>query len=301
MQYVVVHNGTADGDISGVGAWAMDREQEGWSGVAVADHLHTVGGVGWMHPFVTLGVMASATDQVLLTTVFANNLLRSPVDVAQAALTLHVVSGGRFEVGVGAGWLQDEIVGAGLPYPPPQQRARRFREAVQVVRAALQGAVAFEGEFYTIDLPAVGPACSTPPRLSAALGGPWTLQNIGPLVDHIEVFPAGPAVRTGIADLPQLGQLRDDDITKMIDAARTANPSASISLSTFVAAGEGPVVDYFAEAFAGGPFDGLAGSGARVARALLELERFDVDRITLVESLPGTAGAVAPHLGVQRA
>lgn len=49
-----------------------------------------------------------------MTTAFANNLIRSPVEVAQAALSLHALSDGRFQVGLGAGWAVEEIIGASL-------------------------------------------------------------------------------------------------------------------------------------------------------------------------------------------
>src|SRR4051812_5043099 len=54
-------------------------EAEGWSGVAVADHVN-IGRRGAWHPFSLLGAMAGATTRVTLTTAYANNLMRSPVE-----------------------------------------------------------------------------------------------------------------------------------------------------------------------------------------------------------------------------
>lgn len=131
MEYVAVYNDPIRPDL-----WAADRGAEGWTGVAMADHV-SYGGKGWRHPFSVLGAMAASTDRVLLTTAYANNLMRSPVEVAQAALTLQALTGGRYEVGLGAGWAEAEITGSSLDYPDARTRAQRFREAVMIVRDLL--------------------------------------------------------------------------------------------------------------------------------------------------------------------
>lgn len=75
MEYVAaVHNDPVRPD-----QWAADREAEGWTGLAMADHV-SHGGKGWWHPSSVLGAMAASTDRVLLTTAYANNLMRSPVE-----------------------------------------------------------------------------------------------------------------------------------------------------------------------------------------------------------------------------
>src|SRR3954471_5293712 len=97
------------------GPWAADREAEGWDGLGMYDHwyLSTVGR-GLFHPFAVLGNVAGLTSRLRLTTTFANNLARSPVEFAQAALTLQYLSAGRFDAGLGAGWSAQELEGAGL-------------------------------------------------------------------------------------------------------------------------------------------------------------------------------------------
>lgn len=91
--------------------WARQREAEGWQVLGCADHLWTKDRP-YPNVWVTLAEMACATSNVLLTTAFVNNLFRSPVEVAQAALQLQRLSDGRFELGVGAGWSEDEVIGA---------------------------------------------------------------------------------------------------------------------------------------------------------------------------------------------
>ena len=91
------------------GDWARAREAEGWHGLALSDHFVTVA-LGYPHLWVALTEMAYATCSIPITSSFANNLFRSPVEFAQAALTLNRVANDRFEAGLGAGWIEDEIV-----------------------------------------------------------------------------------------------------------------------------------------------------------------------------------------------
>ena len=106
--------------------WAREREQEGWHALSVADHVFT-SRHAYPHVWVSATAMAMATTDVTISTAFVNNLLRTPVEVAQAALQLQRVSGGRFELGLGAGWADDEITGSGLRYPPPGERGGHVR------------------------------------------------------------------------------------------------------------------------------------------------------------------------------
>src|SRR4029077_14534364 len=117
--------------------WARAREAEGWHGLAVADHLWDRGRA-YPHLWVALGAMAAATSRVMLTSSFANNLLRSPVEFAQAAMTVQHAAGGRFEAGLGAGWARAEIEQIGHRYPPPAERISRYIEAIKVAGELLR-------------------------------------------------------------------------------------------------------------------------------------------------------------------
>ena len=292
MELVATFGNDDDG---GPVAWGRRRDGEGWTGVALADHINA-GGQGWWHPFVTLGAVAAVTQRVRLTHAFANNLMRSPVEYAQAALSLHAISGGRFEVGIGAGWVEAEMRGAGLVFPSPKERAERLREAVVIIRDLLRGGCRHHGAHYDVSLKTAGPATGDPPLLAASLGGPWTIRNIAPLLDRVEINPLGSATRGGELDWAGLGAVTSDDVKALIDLARSANPDAEIGLSVFVAVGDGRSVKSMANAFGDGCFSGLAGTPAHVSDAVLDLERFGIDRVTLVPTTPNCSDLLAPHL-----
>ena len=205
----------------GTAAWFEARQTEGWHGVAMADHV-SAGSAGGVYPHVwtTLGQFAAIDSRMVLATAFANNLSRSPVEFAHASLTLQAISGGRFEAGLGAGWKEGDLAGAPIPNGP--QRARRYYEAMVIVRDLLkERRCSFHGEFYDVELTdqpleAVDPA----PPLVAAVGGPWVTDNVSPLADRIELMPMFRLVRPGHLDLTQLSVGSRDEVEQLARRAR---------------------------------------------------------------------------------
>lgn len=145
--------------------------------------------------------------------------------------------------------------------------------------------------------PAVrGPAVEQPPPLYAALGGPWTIRNIGPLVDGVTLFANAPALRAGTRDFAALQQTTRDDFRRLHDLAREAAPDARIGVDLFAAAGDHPGVGVLRDAFGDGFCRGLAGEAAEVADTLLGFAAEGFDRIGVLPPLEGTVELLAPRL-----
>ena len=89
-------------------ALARRAEALGYGIVSLPDHFD-----GQFAPFVALGAVAAVTERVHLATTVLVNDFRNPVVLATEAATLDVVSGGRLELGLGAGWKQEEFEAAG--------------------------------------------------------------------------------------------------------------------------------------------------------------------------------------------
>jgi alkanesulfonate monooxygenase SsuD/methylene tetrahydromethanopterin reductase-like flavin-dependent oxidoreductase (luciferase family) len=280
-------------------AWALERESEGWDGVACADHYFSVGRAarGFPHVWTSLGGMAAATSRVRLQPAFGNNLLRSPVEFAQAMLMLQSMSGGRAEAGLGAGWAEVEVRSAGLTFPDGPTRARMLHEALQIVRELLRsGTCQFEGDHYTIDVPVLGPLSETPPPLVASVGGPWTMKHITPLVDRVELA-IGRATRGGVNDLPTMATATLAEVKEMVGLVREVSPGIAVSLLAFVAVGTGPDVDKMATALGDGLYGQLVGEPAAVADALRRVgEEAEVDRLQITAWTPPSYEALAPAL-----
>ena len=272
--------------------WALDREREGWDVLGVTDHLP-----GFPHLWSTLGEIAAVTSQVKLASAFANNLFRSPVEFAQASLAIQRASGGRFEAGLGAGWMEIEMTGTGRVYPDGPTRAAMYREAVEIARALLTtGACKFSGEHYTVDIAGIVPQCSPPPILVGAPGGPRTMREITPLVDRVEIQAAGAATRGGGLDFTKLSQVTRDDLRVMVERVRDIRPGIPVSFFALCAAGEGPELKERVDVLGDNLYGGIVGHPEKVAGNLMALQEIGIDRVNVSPTAPGTEEALAPFL-----
>jgi probable F420-dependent oxidoreductase len=110
--------------------WA---ERAGFSTFSVSDHLNGAS------PFVTLQAVAGATAGIRLGTLVINNDLRHPAVLAQDAATVDRLSGGRLELGLGAGWARAEYRRAGISYETAGVRIERLEETVAALRPLFGG------------------------------------------------------------------------------------------------------------------------------------------------------------------
>lgn len=274
--------------------WARRREDQGWDILSVADHFYTPG-----HPFphvwVTASALATATTSARITTAFANNLLRSPVEVAQAALMMQHVSGGRFELGIGAGWARAEVEDAGMTYPEPRDRAGAFIEAVQVLRALLRdGTCSFAGQYYRIDVEHLGPVGEVPPPLVASVGGPRTVREVTPFCDRVEIKASSASTRGGTLDMEIMAQVTDDHLFEMIDRVRAIDPDIGIGLFVLCNAGTDQRTRDL-EALMGDRLYGrFYGAPAKVAEGMAWLEEIGISRCQVSPLDDSTFDALAP-------
>jgi probable F420-dependent oxidoreductase len=183
-----VHDGRAWLD------FARQVEDGGVDVLMLRDHF-SAGAFGQqLAPFSGLAAAAAATTQLRLGTIVLSNDFRHPAIVAHEAATLHLVSGGRFELGIGAGWYQPEYDAAGIAFDAAGQRIARLDESLRIVKGLLAGTpVHYQGDFYRIDgleldvLPTLRPSS---PRLLVGAGGHRMLRLAARHADIVGVLPA---------------------------------------------------------------------------------------------------------------
>lgn len=277
--------------------WARRREAEGWHALSVADHLFT-SSRPYPHVWVTATAMAMATTRVTISTAFVNNLLRSPVEVAQAARQLHVVSDGRFELGLGAGWADEEITGSGLRYPSPGERAGMFAESARIVRALLhEGTCSFHGEHYDIEVPGLGPAVDTPPLLIGSVGGPRTIREVTPHLDRVELKAQSAATRGGSLDLTVMADIPDSHLLEMIDEIRSVRPDIELSMFCLFSVGQDAATERLAGMMAeAGLFRRFFGPPEHVVEGLAWLESIGIGSVSLSPMTPHSLEQLAPFV-----
>jgi probable F420-dependent oxidoreductase len=125
---------------------AQRLEADGFQTLLVADHYTNPMACGPL-----LVAAANATTTLRVGSYVYNNDFRHPALLAKEAATIDVLSGGRLELGVGAGWYKDEYDAVGLPFDPPGVRAGRFEEGIELLTRLFAGEkVEFAGQHYQI-------------------------------------------------------------------------------------------------------------------------------------------------------
>jgi probable F420-dependent oxidoreductase len=133
-------------------AEARRAEALGYSTLLLRDHFVAEPFGDQLAPLVALMAVAGATRTLRVGSLVLDNDYRHPVVLAKEAATLDLLSDGRLELGIGAGWLRDEYDRAGIPFEDPAVRVGRLEESLQVLKGLLAGpALTFKGEHYTVD------------------------------------------------------------------------------------------------------------------------------------------------------
>ena len=174
---------------------ARRAEDDGCSTLLVGDHYLTPNSCA-----ARLGMAATVTSTLRLGSYVYCNDFRHPALTAKEAAELDRLSDGRFELGIGAGWLKEEYDMVGLPFDAPKVRVDRFQEAVGIVRRLLAGeVVTHHGEHYNLEEyePPALPVQSPVPILIGC-GGPRMLRYAGRHADIVGFDPM--ALPTGGKD-----------------------------------------------------------------------------------------------------
>ena len=133
-------------DGPGLAAFARRAESLGYSALMMPDHL-----LDQYAPVPFLTAAAAATETLRVGTFVFNNNLRHPAVLAQELATLDRLSGGRLDLGIGAGWNKPEHDAIGIPFEPIGTRIGKLAEAVTVLKGCFgDGEFSFAGEYYTI-------------------------------------------------------------------------------------------------------------------------------------------------------
>ncbi|MEU4840846.1 LLM class F420-dependent oxidoreductase [Nocardia testacea] len=166
---------------------AQQAEEYGYDTFVVPDHLGDQIG-----PIAALGALTQATDRIRLGTSVLANGFRHPVVLAKDLATIDVLSKGRLEVGIGAGWKADEFEAAGLDYDRPGIRLAKLDETLTILDTLLRGQeCTFEGKHYQVHgvkgtpRPRQGPR----PPLCTGGGGPRMLKLAAKHADIISIVP----------------------------------------------------------------------------------------------------------------
>lgn len=160
-------------------AVARCAEAAGYGAFFRSDHYLRIGGgdglPGPTDSWVTLGALARETSTIRLGTMLTSATFRHPGSLAISVAQVDVMSGGRVEFGLGAGWFADEHTAYGIPFPPIGERFDRIDEQLAIITGLWEtpvgGRFDFAGRYYTLaDSPAL-PKPAQSPRPPVIVGG----------------------------------------------------------------------------------------------------------------------------------
>ena len=117
---------------------AQLAEELGYDSIWVYDHFHNVPRPAHEAVFecwTTIAAISQVTSRVRLGQMVGCNSYRQPALLAKITSTVDVISGGRLDWGIGAGWYENEYKGYGFEFPPPRERIGLLRECVEIVRS----------------------------------------------------------------------------------------------------------------------------------------------------------------------
>jgi len=190
-------------------ALARHAEATGWDGVWYADHFmpnaeDTSGPTN--EAMTTVAALAAAVPRVRLGTLVVGNTYRHPALLAKMAAGIDIVSGGRFVLGLGAGWQENEHVAYGIPFSTVGGRLSRLDEACRVIKGLFASAQTdFAGKYYTLTAAPLAPkpVQSPLPLLIGGGGEKRTLRIAAEHADEWNVWGSPAVLRHKISVLEQ--------------------------------------------------------------------------------------------------
>jgi F420-dependent oxidoreductase-like protein len=154
---------------------AQTADELGYNSAWLVDHFHTIPQPSQEVTFecwTTTAALARDTKQIRIGQMVACNSYRNPALLAKMASTVDVLSHGRLNFGIGAGWYEHEYLAYGYEYPPAPERLRQLREAVQVILAMwTQEEAVFEGKYYQVRGAINQPKGVQKPHIPLLIGG----------------------------------------------------------------------------------------------------------------------------------
>ena len=226
---------------------ARKVESLGYSSLLLPDHFGDQ-----LAPVPAMATAAEATTDLKVGALVLDNDYRHPVVLAKEMATIDVLSGGRVEFGLGAGWMRSDYVQAGIPYDPPGVRVSRFEEAVAITKGLFGGEpFSFAGDHYTIESLRGTPRPVQPggPRLMIGGGGKRVLGIAGREADIISI---NPNMAAGEVSAETAKDAMAEEIDRKLDWVRAGAgdrfDSIEISTTLFFA----QITDDAAELAAGG-------------------------------------------------
>jgi probable F420-dependent oxidoreductase len=190
---------------------AQTYERLGFSTITLTDHLV----VPQWEPIAGLGAVAAATERIGIGTLVLDMALRDPVLTAKSAATLERMSGGRLELGLGAGYVAANFAADGLPFASAGDRVARLAESVVLMRRLwTEPSTTMHGRFYSVTDSPMASSVPVRPRLLIGGGGRAVMHLGGRVADTVSMIPRQTSGTWSVVD-----SLPDSTLARMAEKA----------------------------------------------------------------------------------
>lgn len=212
---------------------AKSTEDNGFSTLTMPDHF-----TDQLAPVPALMSAADATSKLRIGALVWDNDYKHPVVLAKELATMDLLSDGRLEIGIGAGWMATDYEQSGMVYDRPGVRIDRFLEGLEIIKRAMTGEkFSFTGQHYKITdyvsapLPVQRPC---PPILIGG-GGPRVLKLAAQLADIVGI---NPSMKDGTVNAETITHMTADAVSEKIkiveNAAGTRMQNIELNIRTFL-------------------------------------------------------------------
>jgi F420-dependent oxidoreductase-like protein len=260
-------------------ALATTAETNGFDALFRSDHyLSIVGqGEGSLDAWSTLAGLAAVTSRIRLGTLVSPGTFRHPSVLAKSAVTVDHISGGRVELGMGAGWFEAEHRAYGFPFHDTRTRMEIFAEQIEIVhRSWKPGAFSFSGKHYSVDELDALPKPVQQPHPTLLVGGRGGRGTINPAAKWADEY------NTFSASVEDISERRRRFAEAWEREGRDPGGLRFSAMVTILIGNDEAQVREFASGLPPDLRDnGVVGTPDQVVERLLELQDAGLDRVML--------------------
>ncbi len=170
---------------------AQLAERLGFDSLWVVDHMWSRGmpEVDHLESWTVMSALASVTEKLRLGALVLCNSYRNPALLAKMASTLDVISNGRLDIGIGAGWMNEEYEAYGYPFPPAKVRIEQLEEGLVVMKQLFtESRATFEGKYYSVRDAVNNPKPVQKPHPPILIGGGGEKLLLRVVAQHADIW-----------------------------------------------------------------------------------------------------------------